>query len=209
MSTTDDTDALLAKAGAGDGTAAATLLVRFQTRLRRMVKVRMDERLRRRFDPSDVVQDVLARASAGLQDYLRRRPMAFYPWLRQMAWDQLVELHRRHIVAEKRTVLREEPPLPLPLPNDSIYELAQRLVSEDSSPPEAVLRQEMQARVAEALDQLPTNYREVLVLRFLEGLETADIAAITQSSEGAVRVRLVRALKKVRELLDDDKEKQP
>ena len=85
-----ETDALLDLAGKGDEHARQRLLERHRSRLLRMVAVRMDRRVAARLDPSDVVQEALADAVRELPDYLQRRPMAFYPWLRQFAWERLL-----------------------------------------------------------------------------------------------------------------------
>src|SRR5436305_2971842 len=103
-----DTDVLLDRAAAGDGDARRQLLDRHRRRLRRMIAVRLDRRLAARIDPSDVVQEALAAADQKLSAYLRQRPVPFYPWLRQLAWERLIELHRQHIYAQKRSVTREE-----------------------------------------------------------------------------------------------------
>src|SRR5215831_17317260 len=95
-----NTEQLLEQASRGD-TAA-------RDRLRSMVRVRMDRRLAARIDPSDVVQEALADAAGKLTDYLRRRPLPFYPWLRRLAWERLLALHRRHVRAGCRSVAREE-----------------------------------------------------------------------------------------------------
>src|SRR4051794_10800729 len=92
-----DTDHLLDRAAAGDVAARQRLLERHRPRLRRMVALRLDQRLRARVDPSDVVQEALFDADQELSDYLKRRPIPFYPWLRQLAWDRLIDLNRRHI----------------------------------------------------------------------------------------------------------------
>src|SRR5262245_25565481 len=94
-----DTDQLLARVARGDGAAAGPLLERHRPRLRRMIALRLDPRLRRRIDPSDVLQEALGEASRQLDDFARRRPVPFYPWLRQLAWECLVRLHRRHLHA--------------------------------------------------------------------------------------------------------------
>src|SRR3954453_14301442 len=96
-----DTDELLRTAGLGDESARTELLARHRDRLRRMIAVRVDRRLAARVDPSDVVQEVLAEAAQGLSDYLRRRPLPFYAWLRQFAWERLLKLHRHHIRTRK------------------------------------------------------------------------------------------------------------
>ena len=92
-----ETDGLLNRAAEGDATAVNDLMGRHRGRLERMVAVRMDQRLARRIDPSDVVQETLAEASRRLPEYLKARPIAFYPWLRQLAWNRLVDLYRFHV----------------------------------------------------------------------------------------------------------------
>src|SRR5262249_28097057 len=100
-------DELLRQAGRGADDARQRLLDRYRGRLRQMGAARVDRRLSARVDPSDVVQEALIDASRHLDDYLRDRPLAFYPWLRQFAWERLVALHRRHVLAGKRSVTRE------------------------------------------------------------------------------------------------------
>ena len=96
MKPTPDTEQLLARA-ASDPAARSELLARHRARLERMVGFHLDRRLAARVDPSDVVQDALVVANARLSDYLRTRPLPFYPWLRQFAADRLVELRRTHL----------------------------------------------------------------------------------------------------------------
>ena len=103
-----DVERLLGQVAAGDSDAVEALLQSQRRRLKRMISIRMDRRIAQRVDPSDVVQDVLAKAAAQLPAYLREQPIPFYPWLRRIAWQQLVDLHRRHLTSQKRTVLREQ-----------------------------------------------------------------------------------------------------
>jgi RNA polymerase sigma-70 factor (ECF subfamily) len=204
-----DTDELVEQARGGDREARQQLLVRHRDRLRQMVALRMDRRLRARVDPSDVVQEALADAAQELSDYLRQRPLPFYPWLRQLAWDRLIELHRRHVYAKKRSISREDPDF-LALPEESTVQLAQRLLAPGSSPSERFLRDELRGRVQAALAQLSPRDREVLVLRHLEQLSTQDTAAVLGITQGAVKTRHLRALERLRGLLGEDfAEEQP
>jgi RNA polymerase sigma-70 factor (ECF subfamily) len=198
-----DTDQLLQRADQGDAEARQQLLVRHRQRLRQMIALRMDRRLAARLDPSDVVQETLAKAVQHLSDYLRHRPLPFYPWLRQLALDRLAELHRRHIQARKRSVTREEAPVPV-FPDESVLELAALLLARGSSPSTRLHRQEQRERVRAALGQLADSDREVLVLRHLEQLPTRDIAAVLGITEGAVYTRHLRALDRLRNLLGDN-----
>src|SRR5271166_902935 len=194
-----DTEELLRRAGAGDATARQQVLLRHQQRLRQMIAVRMDRRLAARFDPSDLVQEALMDAHEKLSDYIRKRPLPFYPWLRRLAWERLVQLHRRHLHADRRSVLREEQPA---LSDESAAALVERLGGKASSPSGHAVREELRDRLRAALARLGENDREVLVLRYLEQLSTADIAAVLGISAGAVRVRHTRALTRLHALLD-------
>jgi RNA polymerase sigma-70 factor (ECF subfamily) len=165
-----------------------------------MVAVRADPRLAARVDPSDVVQEALAEAAAKLDRYLRERPLPFYPWLRQLAQNRLIDLHRRHVRARRRSVTREEGALDLPDPSA----LADRLFAHQSSPSAGLHRRERRDRVRAALAALPDQDREVLVLRVLEELPAKEIAAVLGIGEAAVRSRQVRALGRLKALLGPD-----
>ncbi len=197
-----DTEQLVERAAAGDGAARDGLLARHRSRLRRMVAVRADPRLAARIDASDVVQETLAEAAAKLDRYLRDRPLPFYPWLRQIARDRLATLHRRHVLAQRRSVTREA--ADADLPDRSAFALADRLFARNSSPSARLHRDEVRARVRAALAALPEADREVLVLRHLEELPAKEIAAVLGSTEAAVRSRQVRALYRLRVLLGPD-----
>ncbi len=198
-----DTDQLLNRMMQGDSAARQALLERHRRRLRKMVAFHIDRRLAARVDPSDVVQEALADAAGRLSDYARSRPLPFYLWLRQLAWDRLIELRRRHISAGKRSVTREEPDV-LQLPDESAAQLASRLADLGSSPSEHALRQELGQRVRTALERLAPGERQVLVLRHLEQLSTADAAAVLGIGVGAFKSRHLRALQRLRRLLGDD-----
>lgn len=201
--TSPDAEVLLERAAAGDADARAQLLDLHRHRLRQAVAYRIDRRLAARLDASDVVQEALAEAAAKLSDYLRDRPMPFYPWLRHLAWSRLIDLHRRHVIAQRRTVTREEHASPA-LPDESAFELAGRLVARDTSPSHGVLRDELQRRVQSALQEIGPRDREVLVLRHLEHLSTAEIADVLGITVGAVKVRHLRALKRLGDVLGQE-----
>jgi RNA polymerase sigma-70 factor (ECF subfamily) len=195
-----NTDELVRRVGEGDQAAVSQLLDRHRGRLRRMVAARLDPRLLARVDPSDVVQEALLKAAQRLPEYARERPLAFYPWLRQLAWDRLVELHQHHIRTRKRSVTREQPE-PL-LSDPSALLLAEQLVDSGTGPSGHLLRKELRERVRAALAGLPEQDREILVMRHVEQLKVSEIAALLRLSEGAVKMRRLRAIQKLRELLE-------
>jgi RNA polymerase sigma-70 factor (ECF subfamily) len=196
-----DTEELLQRATDGQLVARSQLLERHRQRLRRMIALRLDRRVAPRVDPSDVLQDSLAEAVEQMSDYLRRRPLPFYPWLRQIAWQRIVDIHRRHLRARKRSVLREEDVV---VSDGSAFQLAGRLFGRSSSSPSARLRRrELGDLVRRALLQLSEKNREVLMLRYLEQLAPGEIAAILGTSEGAVSMRHARALQQLRVILGE------
>jgi RNA polymerase sigma-70 factor (ECF subfamily) len=207
MPPSPDTAELLDLAQKGESGARQQLLERHQARLRKMVSVHLNRKVAARVDPSDVVQETLAEADRQLEGYLRDRPLPFYPWLRRIARERLVKLHRRHLSAKKRSAHREEPGV-LDLPEESVFELASKLVAPGSAPSKHLLREELRQRVQQALAQLRDTDREVLVLRYLEQLSTRETAAVLGISEGAVKVRHLRALERLRQHLSADLEDQ-
>ena len=197
-----DTDLLLERAQAGDQAAVAALLARHRSRLKAMVCVRIDRRVAARIDPSDVVQESLLEAYRRLPDYLRDRPVPFYPWLRQITWERLVRLHRQHLVARKRAVGREVAFDPL-LSDDSVAVLANRLHNSGLGPQSRIIKSELRARIKFALAGLSKSDREVLILRYLEQLSIQEIMGILALKESAVKLRLLRALERLRAKFDD------
>ena len=194
-------EALLEGIRCGDRSASEQLLGMHREPLKRMVAVRMDRRLSARVDPSDVVQDALTEANLHLSEYSRTRPIPFYPWLRRLAWERMVAMARHHIGSSKRSIAREEPAT-LELSDGSALDLAGRLASSGTSPSGRLTRQELRDGIHVALLAMDENDREVLILRYLEQLSTHETAIVLSISEGGVKSRLMRALVRLRALLD-------
>src|SRR3954447_12812523 len=106
---TDETQELLRRVEAHDPGAAGELWARHRAPLRRMIGLRLDQALGRRVDASDVVQEGLLKANQRLPEYLRHPALPFHLWLRQIARDHVVDEHRRHRLAARRSVDRERP----------------------------------------------------------------------------------------------------
>ena len=167
-----------------------------------MVAVRMDGRLLSRVDPSDVVQETLVEALRELPQYLSERPVAFYPWLRHIAWKRLVALHRRHIRSRQRSVARERSMIQNFDDGSSVH-LAEHLASQELTPGARLVRKEMHDRVRKAVERLEPDFREILVLRHLEQLSVADVAELLEIAPGTVKSRHFRALERLRSILEE------
>ena len=167
-----------------------------------MVAVHLDSRLSARLDPSDVVQDALAEAFQRLSEYLEKRPVSFYPWLRQIAWQRLVKLHRAHIAAGRRSV-RREGDASVRLPDESVVELAALLASSGADPGRRLVQEEIRQRVRRALDRLRPQDRAVLVMRYLEHMSLKEISEVLEVTLPAAKMRHARALLRLEEFLGD------
>jgi RNA polymerase sigma-70 factor (ECF subfamily) len=193
---------LLARIAEGQRSAVNILLERHRDRLAAMVRLRMDRRLTARFDPSDVVQDAMIEACRKLTKFAQNQPIPFYPWLRSIAWERLIQLYRRHVQAARRSVGREEPNNELP--DDSGAILAERFVQSAANASGLAVRKEMRERVRAAIEELPAAVREVVVLRHLEEMPFKEISAVLGISEDAVYSRYRRAVERLTRLLKED-----
>lgn len=193
---------LLKRCAAGDGDAVDRILSEHRSRVKNMVAIRMDKRLATRVDPSDIVQEVLTDAAQKLPEYCSKPPLPFYPWLRQLALERLIQQHRRHLGAQGRTVTREENE-GVALPDHSALLLADRLVASGTSPSVGLMRKELKERVQQMLEQMAAADREVLVLRFLEQLSVSETAVILGLTTNGVKSRQRKALERFSHLLGD------
>src|SRR5436309_7522716 len=150
LSNTPETQELLDQARRGDADAVERLLTAHREPLRRMIGLRLDPALAARVDASDIVQDVLLEAHRRLAEYLRQPTMPFQLWLRHIAKDHMIDAHRRHRLAQRRSLDREQP-LAARLPDDSSFELAGQLMDNEPTPASAAIRHELQGRMEAAL----------------------------------------------------------
>ena len=108
-------DELIRDAIAGNEAALADLFELHRDRLCRMVALRMDERVRARFDASDVVQEAFVDVARRLNDYDEKKSaIPFFLWMCMVTTDRLGQLHRQHLGAQKRDPNREVSMVPKP-----------------------------------------------------------------------------------------------
>ena len=191
-------DEILARASDGDRSVLNELFQSHSARLERMVRVRLNDRLRGRIDAADIVQEAFLEATRRLNEYLADRPLPFFLWLRQITCEKLIDTHRRH-QAQKRDAGRD---IAVQADNSAASEsLAARLVGHLTSPSHAVMRIEIQKQVQEALEQLDAVDREVLLLRHFEQLSTTECATVLSIGASGASSRYVRALKRLQSVL--------
>lgn len=199
----ENTTELLAGAKQGDEDAVNSLLDKQRNALRRQVQMRLDRKVRRRVGVSDIVQEVLIEASRRLDSYLADPKMPFQLWMRHMAQDRIVDAHRRHRATIKRSVDREQPLLSPANSDRSSMEMAPDLIDPTITPVAAATMKEMARRVELAMDELDERDRQILVLRHFDHLTNKEVAKALNVSEPAASMRYLRAVRRLRDLLED------
>jgi RNA polymerase sigma-70 factor, ECF subfamily len=201
MPSPDDTpDLLLAQARAGHAAALGRLLELYRNYLRLMARSLISQPLRSRLDASDLVQETFLKAQREFSSFFGSTEPELVAWLRQILVNNLadqVKLHR----ARKRDYRREEP-MEVLLDRSSLA-IQARLAAPLSSPSAHTSRREQAVLLADALEKLPADYREVFLLRNLEHIPFEEIAARMGRSSGAVRMLWTRAIAKLSQLLKE------
>ncbi len=199
----DKTEELLAQAKDGNQTAINQLIDRHRNALRHLVRMRLDKKIQRRVDVSDVVQDVLIEANRRLGDYLDNPSMPFHLWIRHIARDRIIDAHRRHRGSAKRSVDREQP---MAVPggfDQSSIELAAQLADRGKSPSAATIEKELGRHVEQAIAGLEEIDAEIIVMRHYEQLTNQEIAIALELTEPAASMRYLRAVRRLREIMQN------
>jgi RNA polymerase sigma-70 factor (ECF subfamily) len=198
----NDSEHLLRRAAAGDEAALPALWGRHRARLRQMVRLRLDRRLQGRVDPSDVLQEAYLDLAARLPAYARDRPMPPFLWLRLVTGQRLMQVHRHHLGAAMRSAGREVSLYRGALPQASSASLAAQLLGRLTTASQAVARAERQLQLQEVLNGMDPTDREILALRHFEELSNGEAAEVLGLSRSAASARYVRALGRLRDLLE-------
>jgi RNA polymerase sigma-70 factor (ECF subfamily) len=204
----DETQGLLKRVEQADPGAAERLWERHREPLRRMIGLRLDHALGRRVDASDIVQEVMLKANQRLGDYLRNPVMPFHLWLRQIARDHVIDEHRRHRVAARRSLDRERPLAPTAFGDQSSLDLAAQLRDPNLTPAANALRHELERRFHDALGELDEADREIILLRHFEQLSNGEAAKALGLSDAAAGMRHLRALRRLRAVLGESPSRQ-
>jgi RNA polymerase sigma-70 factor (ECF subfamily) len=194
----------LAKAGDGDVAAVNELLERHRDAVRKLIRMRLDQRIQRRVDVSDVLQDVLIEANRRLKDYIQNPGMSFHLWLRQIAKDRMIDAFRRHRGSAKRSVDREQS-LTAPRGSErSSIMLGQQLQDHELTPATAATQKELAKKVEEAIGRLGEADYEIIVMRHYEQLSNREVAEALNLTEPAASMRYLRAIKRLRAVMDEE-----
>jgi RNA polymerase sigma-70 factor, ECF subfamily len=201
MAEAGDVAELLGQAAAGDEAAMTQLFTRYRKRLKQMVRLRLNRRLQGRIDESDILQEAFLEASKRLPEYLAKKPLPFFLWLRHITGEKLIDAHRRHLGAKIRDAGQEVSLHRGPMPAASSASLAAQLLGHLTSPSQAAIKAETRLRVQELLNSMDPLDREILTLRHFEQLSNPEVAQTLGLNESTASSRYLRALKRLKDEL--------
>ncbi|MDB5318542.1 MAG: rpoE 1 [Phycisphaerales bacterium] len=187
---------LIDQARAGDGVAMGALLESYSSYLTLLARVQIGRRLQGKVDPSDVVQETFLEAHRQFPMFRGGSEAEMTAWLRRILAGQLALTVRRFIGTKARDVQLERE-LGAQL-DQSSQAIDQGLAASISTPSQRASRREQAVLLADALGRLSEDYREVIILRHLEGIGFADVAARMGRSVDSVQKLWVRALASLR-----------
>jgi RNA polymerase sigma-70 factor, ECF subfamily len=190
---------LLAHARKGDGPALGRLLERYRAYLTLLARVQVGRRLQGKADPADMVQETFLEAARHFPRFRGDTEPELAAWLRQILAGCLAHLVRRYCGTQARDVRLER--LLAGELDQSSQAIDGGLIAGHSSPSQRASRREQAVLLADALALLPADYREVLILRHLEGLTFPEVAARMGRSLDSVEKLWVRALPRLRQAL--------
>jgi RNA polymerase sigma-70 factor (ECF subfamily) len=192
---------LVEQARKGDESALSDLWSRYEDRLRRMAKLRLDRRLAGRVGVSQILRNAHADAMSRLEEFTSEPCTCPYIWFRRVVGQRLEVIHRQELGATSTTAGRELSLFRDPLPTTSSAELAAQLLGQRVPPAQAAARAGRILRIQEALNALEPLDREVLTLRHFEQLSGSEAAQELGVEEAVAARRYVVALRRLKEIL--------
>src|SRR5712692_9883843 len=190
---------LLRRARTGSGPDLGQLLELYRKYLVLLARLQIGRRLQGKVDAADLVQDTFLHAHRDFAQFRGTTEEELLSWLRQILSARLTDLIRHYLGAKRRDV-RLERELGIEL-DESSRVLDQGLVAPHSSPSQQAARREQAVLLADALGRLPEDYREVIILRQMEGLSFPDVAWRMGKTVKSVEKLWMRALARLRRVL--------
>ncbi len=191
---------LIRKAQKREAGTLDRLLESYRHYLTLLARTGIDASLQGKADPSDLVQETFLKAHQHFSQFRGRSEAELTAWLRRILARNLADLTRRYHLAESRRTGRERS---LERLLDTSSQALNNLLADPAgSPSESAQRRELSVVLANALAELNDEQREVIVLHSLEERDWSEVARRMGRSTGAVRMLWVRALKRLRPLIE-------
>jgi RNA polymerase sigma-70 factor (ECF subfamily) len=194
------TNRLLRRVRERDQKAFGDLFARHLERLRKLVRLRMDRRLRGRISSSAVLEQVRGEADRRLPEYLAAPNQSVFLWLRRLTGECLQTLHRQHLGSQAWDA---GPELSLhrgAMPLVHSGALAAQLLG-DRAASQSAIRADLLLRLQDALNSMEPLDREILALCHFEELTEEETAAVLRMDLSAVTSNYIGALKRLKDIL--------
>ncbi len=192
----EDCEVLLVRARAGEEGALGLLLDRYRDYLTLMARVQIGRKLQGKADAADLVQEAYLEACRHFDQFRGSSEPELTAWLRRILATSLSHHVRRYFGTLARDVQLER------TLEDELAESSRAfgvgLAAPHSTPSQQASRREQALLLTEALSRLPEDYREVLILRHLEGLPFRDVAERMGRTVDSVEKLWTRALVRMR-----------
>ena len=192
---------LLRRVKEGDHQALADLFSLHRDRLWRIINFRLDSRLLGRVDADDILQEAYLAAAQRIQHYLDDSTQTFFIWLRLIANQTLIDVHRRHLGAQMRDASRDMS-IHAHYAQATSMSIASQLLGNFTSPSQVAMRDEVAVQLDQAIESMEPIDREVLALRHFEELTNSEVAEVLGIQQKAASIRYVRALKRLKDVVN-------
>lgn len=196
----DNDSTLIGKITRGDADALAEFIELRRPQLIAYIEKNLGPALRRKIEAEDLFQEVSTDCFRALSDveFGDRDP---FGWLCQMAQRKIIDSHRFFFDAQKRDASQE---IGLAAGKTGQAGLVNLLAASITSPSAAFSRNQKEFRIQAAMEQLSGDHREVIRMRYVEGLPTKEIARRLGKTDGSIRVTITRTLKKLQDFVGED-----
>jgi len=183
---------LLEAARGGDADALGQLLVAYRSYLRLLARLELGRHLQAKLDASDLVQETFLQAHRAFPEFRGVTEAEFTKWLRQILASRLSKALRRFLGTQRRDVQLERG-----LDRSSLA-LRGVLALSQTSPSARAARREQAIRLADAMERLPEDYRDVIALRHFRGMTFPEVAKTMDRSLASVEKLWARGLARLR-----------
>jgi RNA polymerase sigma-70 factor (ECF subfamily) len=192
---------VIAQARIGGDAALGDLLELYRNYLRLLARIEIGRRLQGKVDASDLVQETFLEAHRHFHRFEGSDEPQFACWLRQILAGRVAHLVRHYFGTQGRNIRLEEE-LAAELDNSSRM-FGHELAASISSPSLQAVKREQAVLLADALQKLPADYRDVLVLRHLEALTFPEVARRMQKTQDSVEKLWLRGLVRLRQVFGE------
>lgn len=173
------------KAQNGDQKSFEKLFEVFFDKIFRYVRFRVDDA-----DAEDIVSDIFLKVVENLNAYHPQKKAGFNAWIFRIAHNNVIDFYRK-----KKELLG--------LSEDEGDDIFLQIPDEKPTPEEKADQKLTFQKLTKILRHLPSVQRDILELKYLEGMTNAEISEITGKSEGNIRVIQLRALREIRKNWND------